>query len=132
MADNRQPEAVTDADHERRIADAAHNLLDACNAAIPADMVEDRKGQSIALAIQGIAMCDHMEPGKALEERHQRVDFKFLTHLFHSLGRGMGDVLAAIPDPTWQSLLVNVFTDGMVTAAERRTAFQAGLPRKGK
>lgn len=132
MADKRQPEAVTDADHERRIADAAHNLLDACNAAIPADMVEDRKGQSIALAIQGIAMCDHMEPGKALDERHQRVDPKFLTHLFRALGRGMGDVLGAIPEPILQGLLINIFTDGMVTAAERRMEFQAGLPRKGK
>lgn len=127
-----EPEAVTDAAHERRIADAAHNLLDACNAAIPAEMTNDRKGQSIALAIQGIAMCDHMEPGKPIEERHQRVDFDFLTHLFHALGRGMGDVLGAIPHPVWQSHLVNIFTDGMVTAAERRTAFQAGLPRKGK
>lgn len=132
MTDKREGEAITDAETERRIADAAHVLLDACNAAIPAEMVEDRKGQAIALAIQGIAMCDHMEPGKPIEERHQRVDLEFLQHIFRSLGRGVGDVLGAIRDPVWQAILVNVFTNALIYTTEQRTAFQNNLPRKGK
>lgn len=127
-----QPEAVTDETTERRMADAAHVLLDVCNAAIPADRTTDRKGQSIALAVQAICMVDHLEPGKPVEERGRHLTGDEMMRIFYALGRGVGDVIGAIPDPTAQVMAANILSTGAQQAIERRAAWTREMLRKGK
>lgn len=127
-----EPEAVTDETTERRMADAAHVLLDACNAAIPADQTTDRKGQSLALAVQAICMVDHLEPGKPIEERGLYLSSDEILQIFYALGRGVGDVIGAIPDPAAQVLAANILSSGAELAIERRAAWTRMLLRKRK
>lgn len=127
--------AITDADQERRIQDAAHVLLDLCHAACPAptDDVPDpalySSAQVLSVAVQALLMVDHLETGKPLAERGQRrISGKTLHTKFFGLGVGVGQCLEAIIDPVGSMLAGMSFTRGLEAGRESRVGI-AKKPR---
>lgn len=127
--------AVTDADTERQIQDAAQVLLDLCHAASPppGDAVPDPHGfwvaQTMSLAVQALFMVEHLEIGKSIADRGQApITAHDLARRAFGLGVGVGHCLGAVLDPIGQIVTLTALTTGI----DAGLASRADLGRRMK
>lgn len=125
---------IKDPEAERRIQDAAHVLIDLCNAAIPVEGTDDsakrqRTAQSLSLAVQVIFMVDDLQIDKSHADRLKgsNMDQERLVTRFFGLGAGVGHAVSCIFSPIGQLLAISAFEKGMEAGSGDRDAMKKGF-----
>ena len=113
-------------DSEKKLAEAAQNLLDLCRTLIPheclpgampdADKAYSILSSAVSLAVQSIYMADHL----GSEKDRVKVRPAEMNAMLHGLAEGVGSCIGTSPSPmVWAQESV-LFQKAMETALFRR------------
>lgn len=124
---------IKDPEAERRIQDAAHVLIDLCNAAIPVEGTDDsakrqRTAQSLSLAVQVIFMVDDLQIDKSHADRLKgsNMSQERLVTRFFGLGAGIGHAISCIFSPIGQIVALQSLEKGMQAGQRDRENMKKG------
>lgn len=120
-------DAITDADTERRMQDAATALIDVCIHSMPESCrgASPPLGSALALAVQAIFMADQLRVGAALGDRRIPASendgfLRSLPERFTGLGIGLGHCIGSLPPGPLQSVAILTLTGSIENGVAQR------------